>query len=174
MQISVPLSGKLNEDGVNAILPNGYFADAVRTGKFRVLIEDSREPVGFVELSEGLLVFKFFDHTENGKKYISAFGLEHPEYDPKKVLWGFAYDFPVTHLFQLDKTPYRLEIEALADLQNYDTAGNVYLVKFYQGEWTKGFLGVLSMQKVLPGGVLAEDSGPIMLALGNIENERTM
>lgn len=174
MQISVPLSGKLNEKGVNALLPDGYVVDPWTATKFSVKVELTREPVGFVEASEGLLVFKFFAHTAAGNNYISAFGLAHPEYNPRKVLWGFVYDFPSTHLFQLDKGPVRLEVEALGQLQDYDTVENVYMVKFYQGDWSAEFLGVISMQKVLPGGVLAEDTGPIMLPMGNIENDRTM
>lgn len=173
MQIKCPFVWRFDEDNVNKILPAGFVAETWNESKLSVRKETNREPVGFVEQAENGVLVTFFNHTDSGMEFTTAFGLRHPSFNPLQVQYGFVYETP-DHLFQLDKRPCRLESEAVAQLENYDTAGNVHLVSFLLGDWEEKFLTVKSMRKVLFSGGLGVEIGPRMLLLGNIENERTV
>lgn len=177
MQISVPYTGKLNEDGVTAILPNNYWAepllpDGSGVRKFLVKPDASLDVVGRVEIGDGLLVFKFYTETKAENKYISDFGLAHPAYDPMKVFWGIVYSIEAEK-YQLNKEPWQLFGQAFDEAKLVGNS-NSYLVMFYRGDWVSDQLTVISMQKILPGGQLLVNTGPATLELGDLENERTM
>lgn len=173
-EVKYPFREKFNPQNLDKILPVGYVAESFIEGRFSVRDEQTWVPVGFIEESETGLLIKFFDHIEAGQNFALAFGLIHPEQNPKRVMYGFVYESPETHLFQLDKRPYNLLESALVDLEDYDTAGNAWLVSFYQGEWHSDFLTVTNMRKVRSDATLAPDTGPRKLPMGQIENESTM
>jgi len=172
--IKFPFTGQVDEKSLNSLLPVGTRTEATDNDRF-VVIMDSYPPrkVGDICAAEGAVIIRFYTDIHEGSVFATGFGLRHPHYNPGQILFGFVYRTP-SGLFQLDKMPSVLRSEVISQMGNYDTAGNVYFVSFYRGDWDTEFLTVATIQKVLPRGELGFDLAPVTLHLGNIENERTM
>lgn len=174
MEIMFELPGLVDEARLNRyLLPVAYVAERDSDNNFYVLTEKSRSVVGVCEVEEPFVRVSFFTGKSAGRDFATAFGVEHPECDPKTLFFGFVYKSP-NGLYQLDKIPQRLRSRAVMEIKNYVSARNAFLVSFYRGEWTDTSLEVLSMRKVLGDGVLGDEKGPLSLTLGNIENKNTM
>lgn len=165
-QVNLPFREKFQLENLSKILPVGYVTEDFIKGRFLVRDEETLAPVGFIEESDSGLLVKFFDYTESGMNFALAFGLIHPEQNPKQVLYGFVYESPETHLFQLDKRPYNIFESALVDLEDYNSCNNAWLVSFLLGEWQTDFLTVISMRKILSDATMALDIGPRKLPMG--------
>lgn len=168
------LPGLVDEARLNRyLLPVAYVAERVSDNKFYVLSEENRSVVGVCEVEEPFVRVSFFTVKSAGRDFATAFGVEHPECDPKTLFFGFVYRSP-DGLYRLDKIPLRLRSEAVKKIKDYVSARNVFMVSFYRGEWTDTSLEVLSMRKVFAGAALGDEKGPCSLTLGNIENESTV
>ena len=164
-----------NETSISPILPTGYRAEANGAGGFSIFTSENNERVGNIEVVDGMVTVKFLDDTAEAKSFVSAWGMKHPSHNPATTLFGYVYEIPGSGgFFQLDREPRVLKQTALDEIRHYAHAEEAYFVSFLRGEFEPEYLSVATMQKVLPGGKLAEDTGPITLHLGNLENEETM
>lgn len=169
MQIDFELPGKVNEARINfEMLPEGYVSEQISDGRFWVLTEAERVPVGTCEMKAPFVRVTFHTLIPEGRDFLTAFGRRFPEHNPTTLFFGFVYKSP-NGLFQLDKIPLRLKSEAVKEIKHYVSARNAFLVSFYRGDWTDTSLEVLSMRKVLGDGVLGDEKGPLSLTLGKEE-----
>ncbi len=174
MEIKFQMSGKVDEDRLNhSLLPVGYVAEQVGNDTYHILVEANRVQVGACYFVDPMVTVSFFDFSEAGRDFMTAFGREHPESNPMTEFFGFVYQTSPQGLYQLDTMPLRMRKEALKKLKHYAASGQAYFVHFYRGNWTN-CLKVNSIRKILFDGNLGDEEGPQTLALGNIENDKTM
>ena len=167
--------GETNEAKLMPILPTGYRVEANGAGGCSIFTSENNERVGNIEVVNGIATVKFLDDTTEAKSFVSAWGMKHPSHNPATTLFGYVYEIPDSGgFFQLDREPRVLKQTALDEIRHYAHAEEAYFVSFLRGEFEPEWLSVATMQKVLPGGKLAEDTGPMTLHLGNIENAESM
>lgn len=94
MEIKFELPGLVDEARLNRyLLPVAYVAERVSDNKFNVLTEESRSVVGVCEVEEPFVRVSFFTVKSAGRGFVTAFGVEHPECDPKTLFFGFVYQY---------------------------------------------------------------------------------
>lgn len=171
MQINIHVSTQ-NEANIKAILPTGYYPDQVGDRVFKVM-SDNNEKVALITGFYGPTVVEFMD-SESGNKFIQAWGLKWPAYNPMTEVSAFIYRSELTGLYQLDKRPIPVIGQNMEIRKRYVAAGNCFYAYFYLGNWTETSLLVNRIGRFELTGEVEVWTGPETLALGNIENENTM
>lgn len=175
MEIKIDMPGKVDEDRLNhSLLPAGYVLEKVGNDTYHILVEANRVQVGACYFVDSKVTVSFFDFSGPGRDFVSAFGREHPESDPRTEFFGFVYQTSPDGLYQLDTMPLRMRKEALKRLKHYAASGQAYFVHFHRGDWGSTWLKVDSIRKILFDGSLGDEEGSQTLTLGNMENDQTM
>jgi hypothetical protein len=151
-----------NETSISPILPTGYRAEANGAGGFSIFSSENNERVGNIEVVDGMATVKFLDDTAEAKSFVSAWGMKHPSHNPATTLFGYVYEIPGSGgFFQLDREPRVLKQTALDEI----TMPTPQATSFPScGEFEPEYLSVATMQKVLLGGKLAEDTDRLCIS----------
>lgn len=175
MQIDFEMPGKVDETRLNRfLLPAGFVAEQIGPETFHILTERNRIQVGACHFVDPMVTVTFFGKSDLDLWFINAFGLEHPECDPRTEMFGVVHQVPPDGLFHLDVMPLMKRKEALKNITKYVAEEKVYFVSFFRGNWTPADLKVNSMRKIFFDGSLGdEEEAPLFLPLENLPDEAT-